>query len=406
MRRLGSQQVYGTWELLWKRPKNNPTVGFGQPFLIACCLFGLFINQPVSPCQDWPYCDLCPCVFCFFFEARLASPPFNLSCHVILCSKVCHTLLVGPKCLRWFLNLLSLAAIIRRIFIWKRQSAIFCFRSSFCLYLEIPNGAPWGCGLSDLCLYNRAALTYEVFAREPTLALCLLETKYDNFILHNLASKEKKQNKYMTLTLLPKGRGEVYDCEIEPLLFSLQHLALFNGLLPFPKALTLELNNLCWNDSSHSPTVSFRQLNCIIWWCVFEREARLSSNPGRSRPSPCPMAPSASDWALCLLRLLSEKLRWNRCLLMGDRDDFSFSNITPSHPLKISSQTIHPVARLQFQKTKRSLFCHVGPSIINEAQAVNQSGPSAVCQVYLFIFVLVIVVLEPHMFQTGPNITG
>lgn len=71
----------------------------------------------------------------------------------------------------------------------------------------------------------------------------------------------KKKN--MTLTLLPKGRGEVYDCKIEPLLFSL-HLALFNGLLPFPKALTLELNNLCWNDSNHSPTVSFRQFNCII----------------------------------------------------------------------------------------------------------------------------------------------
>lgn len=48
-------------------------------------------------------------------------------------------------------------------------------------------------GFGDLCLYNRAALTYEVFAREPTLALCLLETKYDNFILPNLASKEKKQ---------------------------------------------------------------------------------------------------------------------------------------------------------------------------------------------------------------------
>lgn len=75
----------------------------------------------------------------------------------------------------------------------------------------------------------------------------------------------KKKNKNMSLTLLPKGRwGGVYDCKIEPLLFSLQHLALFNGLLPFPKALTLELNNLCWNDSSRSPTVSFRRLNCII----------------------------------------------------------------------------------------------------------------------------------------------
>lgn len=214
--------------------------------------------------SDWPYCDLCPCVF---LTPILLLP--HSTCHVMLfyflkyvthCSlgpNVCAA--VAPR----FLNLLSLAAIIRCIFIWKRQSAIFCFRSSFCLYLEIPNGAPWGCGLSDLCLYSRAALTYGVFARETTLTLCLLETKYDNFILHNLASKKKKKN--MTLTLLPKGRREVYDCKIEPLLFSLQHFALFNGRLSFPKALTLELNNLCWNDSTHSPTVSFRQLNCIIW---------------------------------------------------------------------------------------------------------------------------------------------
>lgn len=70
---------------------------------------------------------------------------------------------------------------------------------------------------------------------------------------------------------------------------------------------------------------------------MFEREARLSSNPGRSRLSPCPMVPSASDWALCLLQLLSEKLRWNRCLFMGDRDDFFFAPqtlILPPPPLK------------------------------------------------------------------------
>lgn len=67
----------------------------GIPF-IACCLFGLFINQPVSPCQT----DHIVIYVAVFFEAHLASPPFNLSCHVILFSKVCHTLLVGPQCLR------------------------------------------------------------------------------------------------------------------------------------------------------------------------------------------------------------------------------------------------------------------------------------------------------------------
>lgn len=68
----------------------------GNPF-ITCCLFGLFINQPVSPCQTDQIVIYVPVLF---FEARLASLPFNLSCHVILFSKVCHTLLVGPKCLR------------------------------------------------------------------------------------------------------------------------------------------------------------------------------------------------------------------------------------------------------------------------------------------------------------------
>lgn len=119
----------------------------GDPF-IACCLFGLFINQPVSPCQTDHIVIYVPV---FFWKPVLLLP--HSTCHVMLfyfpkyvthCSlgpNVCAA--AAPR----FLNSLSLAAIIRCIFIWKRQSAVFCFRSSLCLYLEIPNGAPWGCGL-------------------------------------------------------------------------------------------------------------------------------------------------------------------------------------------------------------------------------------------------------------------
>lgn len=155
---------------------------------LVCLLINLF--HLVTLTILW-FMSLCS------FGARLASPPLNLSCHVILFSKGCHTLLVGPKCLRCCSSeIFELAVSGSYYSLHFHMKAAEChllfFRSWFCLYLEIPNGAPWGCGLSDLCLYNRAALTYEVFAREPTLALCLLETKYDNFILHNLSSKKKK----------------------------------------------------------------------------------------------------------------------------------------------------------------------------------------------------------------------
>lgn len=135
-----------------------------------------------------------------FFEAHLASPPFNLSCHVILFSKVCHTLLVGPKCL-----CCCSSETFELAFSGSYYSLHFHMKAAEChlLFLLIvlfTSGDPkrcslrlWGC--SDLCLYKRVALTYEVFAREPTLALCLIETKYDNFILHNLASKEKTKTK-------------------------------------------------------------------------------------------------------------------------------------------------------------------------------------------------------------------
>lgn len=120
----------------------------GDPF-IACCLFGLFINQPVSPCQTDHIVIYVPV---FFLEARLASPPFNLSCHVILFSKVCHTLLAGPKRLRRcsseIFELAVSGSYYSLHFHMKAAECRLLFScSSLCLYLEIPNGAPWGCGL-------------------------------------------------------------------------------------------------------------------------------------------------------------------------------------------------------------------------------------------------------------------
>lgn len=66
------------------------------------------------------------------------------------------------------------------------------------------------------------------------------------------------------------------------------------NLLPFPKALTLELHNLCWNYLGKSSTVSLRQLNCLFDSVCLNLGPGLSSNPGRSPQSQCPIPPSAS----------------------------------------------------------------------------------------------------------------
>lgn len=69
--------------------------------------------------------------------------------------------------------------------------------------------------------------------------------------------------------------------------------------------------NLRSTDLSKSATVLLRQLNCTIWYCVFEHRARFSGNPGRNQLSPCPKAPSAS--VLGSLPLLLRNLRWDWC---------------------------------------------------------------------------------------------
>lgn len=78
----------GLWDVgaAVEETKKNPTVGFGQPFhnllfFLVCLLINLFHLVRLTIVIYVPV----------FFEALLASPPFNLSCHVILFSKVCHT---------------------------------------------------------------------------------------------------------------------------------------------------------------------------------------------------------------------------------------------------------------------------------------------------------------------------
>lgn len=191
----------------------------GNP-LIASWLLVFFLFFLLNELSHWPYCHLSVMHWsssCFFFIQPV------MSC--ILFLEICHTLLVGSKrlcccsseiyiyiCIS---NLLILAAIIRCIFIWKWQSAIFCFPISIFIWYSWRSWARW----CVLVQQSRLDPHWFFFAGEPTLAFMSVRTWIWSFCFLFFFPHSGSQEIDGLHFPAKRVGGRFYDCKIELLLF-------------------------------------------------------------------------------------------------------------------------------------------------------------------------------------------